>query len=152
MAARETNQIKGKRICVSATVKFCLQGSKPLPIVHSTIGPAKSMPNPQTSAIPTAMLVNIRLASAKACSLPSLVIFLENVVVKAAERAPSARRSRSKFGIRKAVQKASNAALAPKTDVKTTSLRSPKTREQKIAAMVRTAGAAIPTRRDIPIG
>ena len=46
----------------------------------------------------TAASVIIRFANTHACSGPSDFTFLENVVTKACDSAPSAKRSRSRFG------------------------------------------------------
>ena len=50
----------------------------------------------------TAASVIIRLASTQAFSGPSDFTFLENVVTNACESAPSANKSRNKFGTRNA--------------------------------------------------
>jgi hypothetical protein len=59
------------------------------------------------------------------CS-PSFWIFLEKVVTNAVESAPSAKRSRSRFGVRKATMKASISLPPPKSHAKTCSRMSPR--------------------------
>jgi len=55
----------------------------------------------------TAASVRILWARAHAERSPSVLIFCEKTVMKAVERAPSAKRSRRRLGMRKAAMKAS---------------------------------------------
>src|SRR5207237_7684165 len=73
------------------------------------------------------------LASRQADSSPSVAIFPENVVTKAVERAPSANKSRKRFGSRKAIKKASRYFPAPNKPAKICSRISPRIRLDKIA-------------------
>ena len=68
-------------------------------------------------------------ASRHAAGSPSRSIVFENVVMKAVESAPSANRSRNRFGVLNAMVKASIDRPAPKSMPKTTSRTSPSTRE-----------------------
>ncbi len=79
------------------------------------------------------------LARRHAAASSSLVIFSVNVVMNAVERAPSAKRSRNKFGARKAAMKASICALAPKSAAKTCSRTRPSKRLDITARLTRPA-------------
>ena len=77
------------------------------------------------------------LARRKAESLPSLASFCEKVVTKAVERAPSAKRSRRRLGIRKAAIRASSSRPAPRKVLRRISRTRPRMREAPMAAMTR---------------
>ena len=69
---------------------------------------ARMIPPRATRLMKTAVRVAIFSARTQADFSPSFSIFWEKVVTKAAESAPSAKRSRSMFGVRNAVTKQSS--------------------------------------------
>ena len=81
----------------------------------------------------TTVSVATLFASRHAELSPSVAIFFENVVMKAVERAPSAKRSRNIFGTRNAIKNASRFFPAPKSAAKITSRIRPSTRLQRMA-------------------
>ena len=91
------------------------------------------MPRIDTKLMNTVVSVATLEASFHADPSPSFAIRCENTVTNAVERAPSAKRSRSKLGTRKAVIKASMPPPAPKSPAKITSLIRPSTRLSIIA-------------------
>src|SRR6266581_1862934 len=97
---------------------------------------------PITSAASDATLFARRHAD----SSPSTAMFFENVVINAVESAPSANKSRSKFGSRNAIRNASRFLPAPKRPANTVSRIKPSTRLQRIAAPT-TPVARVLTRR-----
>ena len=82
----------------------------------------------------TAVSVATLLARRQAASSPSVAIFFENVVMNAVESAPSANRSRNRFGRRKAIRKASRSFPAPKSPAKICSRIRPRTRLERTAS------------------
>ena len=81
----------------------------------------------------TRVRVATLLASRQADWSPSVAIRRENVVTKAVESAPSAKRSRNMLGARKAVRNASMLREAPKSAAITISRINPSTRLQSTA-------------------
>src|SRR6202020_2921429 len=79
---------------------------------------------PSTTAVSVATL----LARRHAASLPPRAMVLLKVVTKAVDSAPSANRSRSRFGMRKAAVKASIAMPPPNSAAKICSRKSPSSR------------------------
>src|SRR5512143_1403784 len=69
--------------------------------------------------------------------------------MKAAERAPSAKRSRSRFGMRNAIWNASAWSPAPRSAAKTCSRTTPSTRERSVSAEMRPAARRGPFRRPL---
>src|SRR2546421_5497789 len=92
-----------------------------------------------------AVSVATLLASCQAERSPSVAIFFENVVTNAVESAPSAKRSRNRFGTRKAIRKMSRLRVAPKSPAKTCSRTSPRIRDD-ITAIPTTPVARVLTR------
>ena len=94
---------------------------------------AKMMPSTVSALMKMTVRVATLLASRQADWSPSVAMRCENVVTNAVESAPSAKRSRNMFGARNAVRNASMFLLAPKSEAKITSRRSPSMRLQRIA-------------------
>src|SRR5438309_3160892 len=138
--------MNGHIILVSQMVSSVLSGGQLHHVSRSTSCGAKTMPRSVTTLIKTAVSVATLLASRQADSSPSVAIFPENVVIKAVERAPSANKSRNKFGSRKAIKKASRYFPAPKSPAKICSRMSPRIRLDKIATPT-TPVARVLTRR-----
>ena len=69
--------------------------------------------------------------------MPSLASFWEKVVTKAVERAPSAKRSRRRLGMRKAAMRASSSLPAPRKVLRRISRTSPRIREDPMASITR---------------
>src|SRR3954470_8999424 len=92
------------------------------------------MPRSVTALIKTAVSVATLLASCHADSSPSVAIFLEKVVMNAVDNAPSANRSRNRFGTRNAIRKASRFRPAPNNPANTCSRINP-TKREHITAM-----------------
>ena len=100
---------------VSSVVSSSLPGtSANSGAMSAVIGPAKRMPRTDNVPVMTSSALMTRLPSRQACSRPRVSRVRVNAGTNAAVIAPSAKRSRSRFGIRKATLKASIAALAPK--------------------------------------
>ena len=140
-AASETSSMNGHMIRVSKMVSSVLSGGQLHHVSRSTSCGAKMMPSSVTTLMKTAVSVATLFASRQADSSPSVAIFPENVVMKAVERAPSANRSRNKFGRRNAIKNASRFFPAPKSPAKICSRISPRTR------LHRTASPTIPVAR-----
>ena len=96
---------------------------------------AKTTPSKLTRLIKIAASVIILDASAQADRSPSFSIFCEKTVMKAVERAPSAKRSRSKLGARKAISENSHQSR-PNRPAKRISRISPSTREHMTATAI----------------
>ena len=91
------------------------------------------IPRSVTTLMKTAVNVATLFARRHADSSPSFAIFPEKVVIKAVERAPSANKSRNKFGRRNAIKNASRFLPAPNNPAKICSRTSPNTRLQRTA-------------------
>ncbi len=112
---------------VSCTVSAAFSGENP---------PAKSWINCGAKRIPasvsplstTTIIVAILFASSQAEAVPSLAIFFEKVVTKAVERAPSAKRSRKRFGTLNAIMNASIPNPAPNSFARINSRARPRMR------------------------
>ncbi len=89
---------------------------------------AKTTPSKLTMLMKIVASVIILDASAQAERSPSFSIFCEKTVIKAVERAPSAKRSRSKFGARNAIVNIPIKA-DPNSPANSISRISPRTRE-----------------------
>ena len=126
-ADRDTNKINGNIICVSRTVSAAFSSAKP-PARTSTKEGASSTPMSTTKLSTTVANVAILLASAHAEASSPVVVFLEKTVTNAVDNAPSAKRSRNRFGMRNATLNASMAMPAPKSAARICSLASPSNR------------------------
>ena len=82
----------------------------------------------------TAASVLTLFASRHAAALPSVAVVRVNTVTKAVESAPSANRSRSRLGIRKAIVNASMTRPPPKSAAKICSRASPRMRLHRTAS------------------
>jgi hypothetical protein len=91
------------------------------------------MPARVIAPMTTIVSVPMRFARRQADSCPSVAILREKTVTKAVESAPSANRSRSRFGIRNAAMKYCISRV-PKSALKMISRASPSTREHITAA------------------
>src|SRR5437867_7255503 len=142
-AARATRSRNGNMMRVSSTVSSALPGmaAKPGAMAVTSAG-ASQMPARVRAPTTIASAFTTRLASRQAAASPSCSSRQVKVVTKAAERAPSANRSRSRFGIRKAVMKASSSRPAPKKTANTCSRTSPRTRLASTAALTTPARRA----------
>ena len=142
-AASATRRMKGNMMRVSPTVSATFPGmaAKPGAIAATNVG-ANQMPSsvraPTTSASP----FTTRFASRHAACSPSRSKRCVNVVTNAAESAPSAKRSRSRFGMRNAVTKASSSRPAPKNIANVCSRTRPRTRLKNTAALTMPARRA----------
>ena len=132
-AARETRNMNGHMIRVSEIVSAVLSGGQLHHVSKSTNCGAKMIPSSVAALMKAAVSVTTLFASRHADSSPSVAIFFENVVMNAVESAPSANRSRNKFGSRNAIKNASRFFPAPKSPANTCSRISPRTRLHKIA-------------------
>jgi hypothetical protein len=141
-AASATSGRKGHITAVRRAVSSSLPGTAAKPGAKRRVsGSDRRMP--RAAIPPTTTRIAEKTAEARrqpACG-PSTVNARVTVGTKAADRAPSAKRSRSRFGIRKATVKASAAgpALAPNRAPKTISRARPKTRLTDVAAPTRPA-------------
>ena len=106
-AATDTRRIKGHMIRVSKIVSSVFSGDQLHHVITPTSCGAKRIPSSVTALMKTTVRVATLLASRQADSSPSVAIFFENVVMKAVERAPSAKRSRNMLGTRNAIRNAS---------------------------------------------
>ena len=103
-AASETSRMKGNMMRASPAARACSSGLKPL-VMAAMICGENTMPRMVTSDMKTtARVITFRARAHPACS-PSRSRVLENVVTNAVLSAPSANRSRSRFGARKAAMK-----------------------------------------------
>src|SRR5438552_15684496 len=123
--------MNGHIILVSKMVSSVLSAGQLHHVSRSTSCGAKTMPRSVTTLMKTAVSVATLLASRQAGSSPSVAIFPEKVVMKAVERAPSANKSRNKFGNRKAIKKASRYFPAPNKPAKICSRISPRVRSEE---------------------
>src|SRR5436190_6803975 len=138
--------MNGHMIRVSKIVSAVLSGDQLPHVRRSTSCGAKMIPSSVTALMKTAVSVATLFANRHADSSPSTAIFFENVVMKAVESAPSANKSRSKFGSRNAIKNASRFLPAPNKPANTISRIRPSTRLQRIAAPT-TPVARVLTRR-----
>ncbi len=131
---------------VSKIVSAVLSGDQLPHVKRSTSCGANMMPSSVTALMKTAVSVATLFANRHAASSPSTAIFFENVVMKAVESAPSANKSRSRFGSRNAIRNASRFFPAPKRPANTISRIKPSTRLHRMA-MATTPVARVLTRR-----
>jgi len=104
-AVRDTMVMKGYMICASHTPSATLLSSFQPSVSSGKISGASAVPAAATIVMKQSERDIIFRPKAHAASSPSILIFFENVVTKAVESAPSAKRSRSMFGVRKAMVK-----------------------------------------------
>ena len=127
-AASDTSKMKGHMTRVSKIVSSVFSGDQLHHVNTPTSCGANAMPSRVTALMKIAVRVATLLAKSHADSSPSVAIFCENVVMKAVESAPSAKRSRNMFGKRNAIRNASRFLPAPKSPAKTCSRINPSTR------------------------
>ena len=132
-AASDTRSMNGHMIRVSRTVSAVLSGDQLPHVNRSTSCGANTMPSTVTALMKTAVSVATLLASRQADWSPSMAIFFENVVMKAVESAPSANKSRNRFGKRNAIKNASRFFPAPNKPANTISRIKPRTRLDRMA-------------------
>jgi len=111
-AASDTRRMNGNMMRVSCTVSAAFSGSKPGAIVATSCG-EKTTPARHNTPSTTAVSVAVLFARRHAASSPPRAIVLLKVVTNAVDSAPSANRSRNRFGMRNAAVKASIAAPPP---------------------------------------
>ena len=126
-AAKDTNKMNGNMIRVRCAVNAAFCGSKP-GTMAATRESAKTMPTMQMMPSTTAVMVATLLAKRQAAASPPRAMVLLNTVTNAVDSAPSANRSRSRFGMRNAAVKASMAAPPPNKAAKICSRARPSTR------------------------
>src|SRR6266576_910660 len=150
-AASETSSMNGHMIRVREIVSAVLSGDQLPHVRRSTSCGANTMPSTVTALMNTAVSVATLFASRQADSSPTTAISFENVVMKAVDSAPSANKSRSKFGNRNAIRNASRFFPAPNRPANTISRIKPSTRLHRIAmpttpvarVLIRRSSAAI---------
>ena len=98
-AASDTIKMKGNMMRVSSTAKADFSASKPGASTAIRAG-AKTMPSSVTMDMKTSASVAILRAKSHAASWLFSTPSLENTVTKATDNAPSANKSRSRFGAR----------------------------------------------------
>ena len=128
---------------VSCVVSSSLPGtSANSEAMSAVIGPANTMARRDSVPVMTSSALMTRLPSRQACSRPRVSMVRVNAGTNAAVIAPSAKRSRSRLGMRKATLNASIAALAPKKYARTVSRTTPSTRLAIVARLMRPADRA----------
>src|SRR4030095_3768304 len=132
-AASETSNMKGHMMRVSNTVSAVLSGDQLPQVRRSTSCGAKTMPSSVTTLMKTAVSVATLFASRHADASPSTAIFFENVVMNAVDSAPSANKSRSRYGNQNAIKNASRFFPAPKRPANIISRIKPRMRLDRIA-------------------
>src|SRR5882757_7143110 len=152
-AAIDTSTMNGNMMRVSCAVRAAFCGSKP-----GANAPTSCAENtmPTTQIEPKTMSVSVAtlFASRQAAASPLRAMVLLNVVTNAVDSAPSANRSRSRFGMRKAAVNASIAPPPPNNAAHTCSRTRPSTRLHITASptmpaafvfkrSVRTSGATV---------
>jgi hypothetical protein len=103
-AVTETMVMKGYMICASQVPRILSDSESP-GVNNRKIHGASTTPAMATMVMKQRDRDSILRPSAQAASSPCVFMRLEKVVTKAVERAPSAKRSRSMFGVRKAAVK-----------------------------------------------
>src|SRR6266849_5587130 len=152
-AASATSRRKGNMMRVSSTVSSTLPGmsAKPGAIAATSAG-ANQMPASVMVPTTIASVFTTRLARRHAAASPRCSSRQVKVVTKAAERAPSANRSRSRFGMRNAATKASSSRPAPKKTANACSRTSPRMRLASTATLTTPARRASCARPPISTG
>src|SRR5213592_4715491 len=132
-AASETINMNGHMIRVSWIVSSVLSGDQLPHVNRSTSCGANTMPSSVIALMNTAVSVATLFARRHADWSPSTAIFFENVVMNAVESAPSANKSRKRFGNRNAIRNASRYFPAPNKPANTISRIRPRTRLDRMA-------------------
>src|ERR1700689_886258 len=132
-AASDTSRMNGYMIRVRVTVSAALSGSNPGASTATSQG-AESTPMRVIALNATAASVATLLASRQAEASFSRAAVRVNTVTKAVDSAPSANRSRSRFGMRTAMVNASMTRPPPNSAAKICSRASPSTRLQSTAS------------------
>src|SRR6185437_3880958 len=145
-AASDTSNMNGHMMRVSKIVSAVLSGDQLPHVKRSTSCGANTMPSNVTTLMKAAVSVATLFARRHADSSPSTAIFFENVVMNAVDSAPSANKSRSRFGNRNAIRNASRFFPAPKRPAKTVSRIKPSTRLDMIAMPTTPAARVLPRR------
>src|SRR5205809_3601987 len=138
--------MNGHMMRVSEIVSAVLSGDQLPHVKRSTSCGAKMIPSNVTALMKTAVNVATLFASLHADSSPSTAIFFANVVMNAVDSAPSANKSRNKFGKRNAIRNASRFLPAPKRPANTVSRINPRTRLDRIAMATTPAARVLPRR------
>src|SRR4029077_10111631 len=125
--------MNGHMIRVSRIVSSVLSGDQLPHVNKSTNCGANTMPSSVIALMNTAVSVATLFARRHADWSPSTAIFFENVVMNAVESAPSAKRSRNRFGNRNAMRNASRFRPAPNSPANTISRTSPSKRLDRMA-------------------
>jgi len=141
-AASDTMRMKGNMMRVSSTASAALAGLNPGANAATSCG-ENTMPAMQISDSTTAVSVATLFARRQAASWPPRATVLLKVVTKAVDRAPSANRSRSRLGMRKAAVKASISAPPPNSAAYTCSRTSPRIRLQSTARLTTPAARVL---------
>src|SRR4030095_16257299 len=145
-AASDTSNMKGHMMRVSKTVSPVLSGDQLPQVRRSTSCGANTIPSSVTALMKTAVSVATLFASRQADASPSTAIFFEKVVMNAVDSAPSANKSRSRFGNRNAIRNASRFLPAPKRPAKTISRIKPSSPLHTIAMPTLSAARVLPRR------
>src|SRR5580658_8723269 len=132
-AASDTSRMNGYMIRVRVTVSAALSGSNPGASTATSQG-AESTPMRVIALNATAASVATLLASRQAEASFSRAAVRVNTVTKAVDSAPSANRSRSRFGMRNAMVNASMTRPPPNSAAKICSRARPSTRLQSTAS------------------
>ena len=104
------------------------------------------IPSNVTTLMKRAVSVATLFASRHADSSPSTAIFFAKVVMNAVDSAPSANKSRSRFGNRNAIRNASRFRPAPKRPANIISRINPSIRLERIARPTIPAARVLPRR------
>ena len=131
-AASDTSRMKGYMIRVSVTVRSALSASNPGARTCTSHG-AVMIPTIVMALRTMTVSVATLSASFHAARLPSVAMVLLNVVMNDVESAPSANRSRSKLGMRKAMVNASMRRPPPNSAAKICSRARPRMRLHRTA-------------------
>jgi len=126
-AASETSRMNGNMMRVRRAVSAAFAGSKP-GARNATSSLEYTMPAMQIAPSTSSTSVVTLFASRHAAASPSRAIVLLKIVTNAVDRAPSANRSRSRFGIRNAAVKASIALPPPNSAANSCSRARPNSR------------------------
>ena len=145
-AASDTSNMNGHMMRVSEIVSAVLSGDQLPHVKSSTSCGANTIPSNVIALMKTAVSVATLFANRHADSSPSTAIFFENVVMNAVESAPSANKSRNKFGKRNAIRNASRFRPAPKRPANTISRIKPSSRLDRIARPTTPAARVLPRR------
>ncbi len=132
-AASETSRMKGYMTRVSVTVSSALGASNPGASAATSQG-AERIPSTVMALRVTTASVATLFARRQAAASFSTAAVRVKTVTKAVESAPSANRSRSRFGMRNAMVNASMMRPPPKSAAKICSRASPRTRLQSTAS------------------